>query len=151
MMKWAIISVINHVLEGLYSLICSDPCVRAPSVGSHHLVWTLAASPTTLEALHVWNASVETLAGELWKTINQVETFQHLFCHHRSARCRLSVTLSSTWTPLRLENLLFDALFCPPRIEGWWTAGEATIIPSRFTGYSSLSWKESYCVSLFFP
>lgn len=62
-----------------------------------------------------------------------------------------SVSLSSTWTPLRLENLLFDAPFCRPRIEGWWTAGEATIIPSRFTGYSSLSWKESYCVSLFFP
>lgn len=102
--------------------------------------------PTTLEALDVWNASAEESAGELWSTINQVETFQHLFCHHRSTRCRLSVTLSSTWRPLRLENLLFDAPFCPPRIEGWWTAGEATIIPSRFTGYSSLSWKESYCL-----
>lgn len=152
MMKQPIISRINHVLESLYSVNPSDPCVRAPSVGSHHLVRTLAASvsPTGLEALDVWNASVEESAGELWTTINQVETFQHVLCHHSSTRCRLSVTSSSTWTTLRLENLLFDALFCPPRIEGWWTAGEATIIPSCFTGYSSLSWKESYCVPLFF-
>lgn len=57
--------------------------------------------------------------------------------------------------PLRLANPLFDARpwlsWLRRRMEVWWTTGEATIIPSHYMGYSSMSWKESYCVSLFCP
>lgn len=97
MMKEAIFSHISLCFESLYALNCSDPSVRASFVSSHHLVQTLAAfaSSTTLKAMDVWDASVEKSARELWNTINQVETFQHLFCHHRSTQCRVSVTMSS--------------------------------------------------------
>lgn len=86
MMKEAIFSHTSLRFETLYALNCSDPSVRAPFVSSHHLVQTLAAfaSSTTLKAVDVWDASVEKSARELWNTINQVETFQHLFCRHRS-------------------------------------------------------------------
>lgn len=98
MMKEALFSHISLSFESLYALNCSDPSVWAPFVGAHHLVQTLAAfaSSTTLKAVDVGDASVEKWARELWNRINQAETFQHLFCHHGSTQCRVSVTVSST-------------------------------------------------------
>lgn len=113
-----------------------------------------------LEPLRQWMSEMplQKPAGELWNSINQVETSQqHFLCQTRSHTMpSLSAffQFSNRFLDLQIWSLMLHCLASfvrerEPRRRGVLQTGlKANIIPSRYMGQPSLPWQGCCCVSL---